>query len=72
MKDDIEDYFEREVIPFAPDAWMERSKDKVGCEFPFTKLFYIYKPLRSSEAIMKELEDLEKSTMGEIANLRSE
>ena len=72
MKEDIADYFEREVIPFAPDAWMDRSKDKVGCEFPFTKLFYIYKPLRSSETIIKELEDLDKSTMGEIANLRSE
>ncbi len=70
MKEDIDEYFAREVLPFAPDTWMDRSKDKIGCEFPFTKLFYIYKPLRSSEAILKELEDLDKEMVNEIASLK--
>jgi len=60
MKQDIDEYFRREVLPFAPDAWMDRSKDKVGCEFPFTRLFYKYRPLRSSDEILAELMDLEK------------
>lgn len=72
MKEDIDEYFAREVLPFAPDAWMDRSKDKIGCEFPFTKLFYIYKPLRSSESILKELEDLDKEMINEIASLKVE
>ncbi len=72
MKEDIDEYFAREVLPFAPDAWMDRSKDKIGCEFPFTKLFYIYKPLRSSEEILKELEDLDKEMINEIASLKVE
>lgn len=41
FKQDVDEYFEREVLPFTPDAWMDRTKDKVGCEFPFTKLFYV-------------------------------
>lgn len=66
MKEDVDEYFAREVLPFAPDAWMDRSKDKIGCEFPFTKLFYIYKPLRSSEEILQELKALECSTISQI------
>ena len=61
FKDTIEDYFEREVIPYATDAWMDRSKDKIGCEFPFTRIFYRYRPLRSADAIMAELNNLEDS-----------
>ena len=52
MKTDIDTYFEEEVLKFVPDAWMDRTKDKVGCEFPFTKLFYRYKPLRSADEIL--------------------
>lgn len=69
MKQDIEEYFEREVLKFVPDAWMDRSKDKVGCEFPFTKLFYRYKPLRSSEEILAELMALDKEMDSEINEL---
>lgn len=70
MKDDINEYFEREVIPFAPDAWMDRSKDKVGCEFPFTKIFYEYKPLRSSDEILAELELLEEEAKNNVDALK--
>ncbi|MBK5720192.1 N-6 DNA methylase [Dysgonomonas sp. Marseille-P4677] len=59
-KQDIETYFKEEVLKFAPDAWMDRSKDKIGCEFPFTKLFYVYKPLRTTQEIWEEIMTLEK------------
>ncbi len=65
FKVDIEKYFKREVLKFAPDAWMDRSKDKIGCEFPFTKLFYVYKPLRSVEDIMADIMKLEDG-MGDV------
>lgn len=58
MKQDIDEYFRREVLRFAPDAWLDREKDKVGCEFPFTKLFYEYKPLRSVEEILADIRSL--------------
>jgi len=61
-KENINEYFEREVLPFAPDAWMDREKDKIGYEIPFTKFFYEYKPLRDLSEIMKDIEDLEEQT----------
>lgn len=61
-KEDITEYFEREVLPFAPDAWMDREKDKIGYEIPFTKFFYEYKPLRDLKLIMKDIEELEELT----------
>lgn len=61
-KENIEEYFEREVLPFAPDAWMDREKDKTGCEIPFTKFFYEYKPLRDLSEIMQDIEALEQET----------
>lgn len=72
MKDDIDDYFHREVLPFAPDAWMERDKDKVGCEFPFTRLFYKYRPLRSSEEILSELAALDSALNNELSQLKED
>ena len=61
---DIDDYFEREVKPHVPDAWMDRSKDKVGYEINFTKYFYQYKPLRSREEIKSDILALERETEG--------
>jgi len=61
-KEVITDYFEREVLPFAPDAWMDREKDKTGYEIPFTKFFYEYKPLRDLKLIMADIEELEELT----------
>lgn len=66
MREDIDEYFRREVLPFAPDAWMERDKDKVGCEFPFTRLFYVYRPLRSAEEILADLQRLDKEVENDI------
>ncbi|PPF73216.1 class I SAM-dependent DNA methyltransferase [Rathayibacter sp. AY1E6] len=52
----IHEYFEREVTPFAPDAWIDESKTKEGCEIPFTRHFYQYVPPRSLEEIDADLE----------------
>ena len=59
QKQDIDQYFEQEVLPYAPDAWMDRSKDKLGVEFPFTRIFYKYRPLRSADEILAELTSLD-------------
>jgi type I restriction enzyme M protein len=72
MKQDIEEYFKREVLPYAPDTWMDRSKDKVGVEFPFMRLFYVYRPLRISEDIIAELTSLDAEMDKEIAALSIE
>ena len=65
--EDFDEYFTREVLPFAPDAWADRSKDKVGCEFPFTKLFYKYEPARPVETIVADLKKLEEASAGKLA-----
>ena len=62
LKDDIDDYFRREVLPHVPDAWMDRGKDKVGYEISFTKYFYEYTPLRSPTEIAAELLQLDEET----------
>ena len=64
LKEDIDEYFTREVNPHLPDAWMDRSKDKIGYEINFTKYFYEYKPLRPLEKINKDLLKLEEETEG--------
>lgn len=61
LKEDIHDYFNREVKPHAPDAWIDESKTKIGYEIPFTRHFYKYEPLRPSEEILEEIKQLEKS-----------
>ncbi|HDE3417279.1 class I SAM-dependent DNA methyltransferase [Staphylococcus aureus] len=61
LTEDIEKYFEREVLPFNPDAWMDRKKDKVGYEIPFTRLFYKFTLPEESEAIAQRIKKLEES-----------
>jgi len=63
LKDDIEEYFEREVKPHVPDAWIDETKTKIGYEINFTKYFYQYKPLRSLEEIRKDILALENETV---------
>ncbi len=60
LEDDIDDYFEREVRPHVPDAWMDRSKDKVGYEINFNRHFYTYTPPRPLEAIDADLKRAEQ------------
>ena len=64
LKDDIEAYFDREVLPHVSDAWMDRGKDKVGYKISFTKYFYEYQPLRSLDEIKADILALEAETDG--------
>ena len=59
LKEDIQAYFEREVLPHVPDAWIDETKTKVGYEIPFTRHFYEYTPIRSSKEILGEIQELE-------------
>jgi len=63
IKQTIEEYFEREVKPYVPDAWIDKKKTKVGYEINFTKYFYEFKPLRPLEEIREEILKLEKETL---------
>ena len=58
------------MLPYAPDAWMDRKKDKVGYEIPFTRYFYKYTPLRPSAEILAELEQVEASIAEKLAKAR--
>lgn len=69
---DIDEYFEKEVKPHLPVAWMDRSKDKVGYEMNFTKYFYKYKPLRSLEEITQYLLKLDEEIEGKMKEIISE
>jgi type I restriction enzyme M protein len=64
LKETIERYFEREVRPHVPDAWVDEDKTKVGYEIPFTRHFYEYKPLRPLEEIEAEIRGLEAEIQG--------
>jgi len=64
LTESIEEYFKREVLPHVPDAWMDRTKDKVGYEISFTKYFYKYQPLRPLEEITADILALERETEG--------
>jgi type I restriction enzyme M protein len=63
LSEDIQTYFEREVLPHAPDAWIEEEKSKVGYEIPFNRHFYVFEPPRSLHAIDKELKTVTASIM---------
>lgn len=69
LKEDIEEYFKREVLPFAPDAWIDKNKSKVGYEIPFTRYFYKYEAPRSSAEIMAEIMDIETELDGALAEV---
>lgn len=56
LKEDIDTYFLREVIPHVPDAWIDYDKTKVGYEIPFNRHFYEYVPPRPLESIDAELD----------------
>jgi type I restriction enzyme M protein len=55
---DVDAYFEREVKPFLPDAWIDKSKTKDGCEIPFTRHFHVYTPPRPLEEIDRDLDEV--------------
>jgi len=65
LKEEIETYFQREVLPHVPDAWIDHSKTKIGYEIPLNRHFYVYIPPRALEEIEAEMKALER----EIAKL---
>ena len=73
LKEDIRGYFQREVLPHVPDAWIDERKTVKGYEINITKYFYKYKPLRSLEEIRTDLLELELHTqdlMNEVVEIR--
>lgn len=72
LKEDIQAYFEREVLPFAPDAWIDESKSKVGYEIPFTRYFYEYIPPRPAAELAVEIRELEMELAGHLSALFGE
>ena len=68
LKEDIDEYFQREVLTYYPDAWMDRKKDKIGYEINFTRYFYKYEPPRPLGEIEKDI----KKTTAEILELIKE
>jgi type I restriction enzyme M protein len=69
LSQDIESYFNNEVLPHVPDAWIDFDKTRIGYEINFTKYFYEYKPLRSLEDIRKDIMALEQETDGLLKNV---
>ncbi|TYZ27179.1 SAM-dependent DNA methyltransferase [Selenomonas caprae] len=72
LDEDIDAYFEREVLPYNPDAWIDKKKTKVGYEIPFTRTFYEYKQIEPADVIAKRIEAHEKSLMAKLHELFGE
>lgn len=72
LDEDIDKYFEREVLPYNKDAWIDKSKTKIGYEIPFTRTFYEYKQLEKADDIAARIEEHEKSLMEKLHNLFGE
>lgn len=69
LTEDIQAYFEREVLPFAPDAWIDEKKSKVGYEIPFTRYFYKYEAPKPSDEIMYEILAIESELDGSLKEI---
>jgi type I restriction enzyme M protein len=66
----VEAYFEREVKPHAPDAWIDHEKTKVGYEIPFNRHFYVFtppRPLAEIDAELKVVTDRIVKMIGELS-----
>lgn len=69
VKEDIYDYFQREVRPYVKDAWINLPQTKIGCEISFNKYFYKPTPLRSLEENERDILALDKESQGFIKSL---
>jgi type I restriction enzyme M protein len=69
LKENIEDYFKREVLPHVKDAWIDHDKTKVGYEIPLNRHFYKYEPPRELEAIEKDISGLESEIVRMLAEV---
>ena len=59
LNESVEVYFKREVLPHAPDAWIDHSKTRIGYEIPLNRHFYRYEPPRELSVIEGEIKGLE-------------
>jgi type I restriction enzyme M protein len=64
LKEDIQEFFEREVLPFAPDSWWDKKDTKIGYEINFAKYFYKHQPPRALAEIAKDIFAIEQETEG--------
>ncbi|MBF0230877.1 MAG: N-6 DNA methylase [Desulfamplus sp.] len=71
LKENIHDYFLREVKPHVQEAWIDLDKTKIGYEISFNKYFYQHKPLRALEEVDEEIIELEKMSEGLIMDILS-
>ena len=71
MKEDIQTYMEREVLPYVPDAWVDKKATKVGYEIPMTRYFYKYQPPEAADSIVARISSLESDIAESLKNLLS-
>ena len=69
LSEDVVEYFKREVLPHAADAWIDDEKTKVGYEIPFNRHFYVFKPPRPLAEIDAELKTVTDRILGMIGGL---
>ena len=69
MSEDVKVYFKREVLPHAPDAWIDHDKTKIGYEIPFNRHFYVFEPPRSLDVIDAELKQCTDRIIAKIQGL---
>lgn len=69
LTEDIDSYFIREILPYAPDAWVDMSKTKIGYEIPMTRFFYEYQTLEPAESIMARITELEQEISASLTAL---
>ena len=69
--EDIDSYFNREVLPYNPDAWIDKSKTKVGYEIPFTRYFYKYEAPEKADVIAERIVAMETDLISSLRALFS-
>ena len=70
LKEDVGEYFRREVLPHVPDAWVDEGKTRIGYEIPFNRHFYRYEPPRPLEAIEAGIKQLEEEIVALLSKAR--
>jgi type I restriction enzyme M protein len=69
LSEDVQTYFEREVLPHVNDAWIDHEKTKVGYEIPFNRHFYVFTPPRPLDVIDAELKQVTDRILAMIGGL---
>lgn len=72
LDEGIDEYFEREVLPYNPEAWIDKEKTQVGYEIPFTRYFYKFEEPEPADEISKRIIEIEKDINRSLRKLFSE